>query len=132
MGGKSAKQRRSLNPHLANVYASNTTGGYRVVRQVPMALGLEKVALRQWRLLWFEDGSVAGFQPVEAPERASATGKMPCWSPTSITAKESQAYAGLYGPSQTMSMTESERLHLRAVKKSAQIVRRWERAGSRG
>jgi len=30
---------------------------------------------------------------------------LPGWSPTTITAKESQINAGLYGPSQTMGMT---------------------------
>jgi hypothetical protein len=115
--GKTSADRRLAKGDLANLYAGNTAQGWRIVKQVPMAQGFEKVAQRKWRRLDFLDGSFAGFQPVEALERLSVAGKMPGWSPTTITAKESQMNAGLYGPSRTMGMTEWERLHRRGLKK---------------
>jgi hypothetical protein len=114
---KTSADRRFSKGDLANLYAGNTAQGWRIVKQVPMAQGLEKVAQRKWRRLDFLDGNFAGFQLVEALEQPSVTGKMPGWSPTAITAKESQMNAGLYGPSQTMGMTEWERLHWRGLKK---------------
>jgi hypothetical protein len=114
---KTSADRRRAKSELANLYAGNAAQGWRIVKQVPMALGLEKVAERKWRRLEFEDGSLAGFEPGEPLERPSVAGMMPGWSPTTITAKDSQVNAGLYGPSQTKGLTEWQRLHRRSLKK---------------
>jgi hypothetical protein len=113
---KSSSDRRLAKGNLANLYVGNAALGWRIVKQVPITLGLENVARSKWRLLQFEDGSIAGFQTKEGPEATIPDGMLLGWSPTGITAKESQLNAGLYGPSQTMGMTESERLHRRGLK----------------
>lgn len=106
---KTSADRRLAKGEMANLYAGNMALGLRIVKQVPMALGLEKVAQCKWQRLDFEDGSFAGFQPMESLRPQSVAGKMPGWSPSGITAKESQINAGLYGSSQTAFSTEWER-----------------------
>jgi hypothetical protein len=103
---KTSADRRLAKGNLANLYAGDAVRGWRIVRQVPITLGLKKVARSKWRLLQFEDGSIAGFQTKEGPEPTISDGMLPGWSPTGITAKDSKAIAGLYGPSQTSGMAE--------------------------
>ena len=103
---RTSADRRLDKGNQANLYAGNTALGWRVVRQVPITLGLKKVAQSKWRLLQFEDGGIAGFQTKEGLGPTIPDGILPGWSPTTITAKESQMNAGLYGPSQTRGMGE--------------------------
>ena len=103
---RTSAERRLAKGNLVNLYAGNAALGWRVVKQVPITQGLKKVARREWWLLYFEDGTFAGFQIREGPGPTVPDGMLPGWSPTTITAKESQICAGLYGPSQTKGMTE--------------------------
>lgn len=103
---RTSADRRLAKGNLADLYAGNSAQGWRIVRQVPITLGLKKVAQSKWRLLQFENGSLAGFQIKEGPEPTIPDGMLPGWSTTTITAKESKIIAGLYGPSQTAGMTE--------------------------
>lgn len=101
---RTSADRRLAKGNLANLYAGNTELGWRIIKQVPIAQGLRRVAQRKWQRLYFEDGSFAGFlmaKPLELP----SGGLFPGWSPSTITAKESQLNAGLYGPSRTMGLT---------------------------
>lgn len=91
---RTSAERRLAKGDMANLYAGDMTLGWRVVRQVPMTLGFEKVAKREWRQLEYEDGSLAGFQPVEGCQPEAAAGVFPGWSPVTITVKEMQLYAG--------------------------------------
>ena len=103
---KTSADRRLAKGNLANLYAGDSALGWRIVKQVPIALGLKNVARSKWRLLQFEDGSIAGFQMKEGPEPTIPDGMLPGWSPATITAKESKINAGLLGPSQTLGMAE--------------------------
>ena len=103
---KTSADRRLAKGNLANLYAGNSARGWRIVRQVPITLGLKKVAQSKWRLLQFEDGGIAGFQTMEGPGPTIPDGMLPGWSPATITAKESKIIAGLSGPSQTLGMGE--------------------------
>ncbi len=103
---KTSADRRLARGDVANLYAGNAALGWRVVRQVPITLGLKKVAQSKWRLIQFESGDIAGFQTKEGPGPTIPDGMLLGWSPSSITAKESQICAGLYGPSQTLGMGE--------------------------
>jgi hypothetical protein len=114
---KTSADRRLAKGNLANLYAGNTERRWLLVKQVPISMGLKKVAQSKWRLLQFEDGSIAGFQMMEGPEPTITVGMLPGWSQPTITAKESKINAGLYGPSQTAGMTESLRLHRSGLKK---------------
>ena len=112
---KTSADRRLAKGDLVNLYAGNAALGWRVVRQVPITLGLKKVAQSRWRLIPFGNGAIAGFQTKEGPEPTISGGMLPGWSPSTITAKESQLNAGLYGPSQTLGMAEW--LNQRGIKK---------------
>jgi hypothetical protein len=114
---KTSADRRLAKGDLANLFVGNSEQGWRIVRQVPITLGLKKVAQSKWWLLQFEDGSIRGFLSKEGPGPTIPDGMLPGWSPTTITAKESELNAGLYGPSQTMGFTEGLRLHRRGLEK---------------
>lgn len=102
---RTSADRRLAKGSLANLYAGNTELGWRILKQVPMAQGLKEVAQRKWQLLLFEDGSFAGFLMAQALQ-PSVDGLFPGWSPSAITAKESQINAGLSGPSRTMGLAK--------------------------
>jgi hypothetical protein len=118
---RTSADRRLGKGDLTNLYTGNSARGWWIVKQVPLALGLKKVAQSKWRLLQFEDGSVSGFLMKEGPEPSLPDGQLPGWSPTAITAKESQIAAGLYGPSQTMGMANRERRRRRRPKEKADL-----------
>ena len=99
---KTSADRRLAKGNLANLYAANCTQGLRIVKQVPIIQGFKNVARSKWRLIQFDDGSLAGFQIKQGPEPTIPDGMLPGWSPSTITAKESKINAGLYGPSLTM------------------------------
>lgn len=103
---KTSADRRFAKGNLANLYSGNTTRGWVLVKQVPTTMGLKRVAQGKWRLLQFDDGSIAGFQLKEGPEPTISDGMVPGWSPATITAKESKMNAGLYGPSRTLRIAE--------------------------
>jgi hypothetical protein len=112
--GKSRSDRRASSGELANLYAKGTLVGCRVVRQVPITLALEKVALGVWRRVFYEDGAEAGFQPYAQPPTERPRTPMPGvsldGSPPTITLTEVQMNAGLFGRSRTMGMPEWKRL----------------------
>jgi hypothetical protein len=101
---KTSADRRLGKGNLANLYTGNSELGWRIVKQVPITLGLKRVAKLKWWLFYFEDGGFAGFLIREGPERSIPDGMLPGWSGTAITAKESQINAGLCRPSQTIGL----------------------------
>lgn len=92
---RTSADRRLAKGNLVNLYTGDSARGWQVAKQVPLALGLKKVAQSKWRLLQFEDGSIAGFQMKEGPQPTIPDGMLPGWSPAAITAKESKLNAGL-------------------------------------
>lgn len=111
---KSSAERRLAKGDLANLYTKGTLVGCRVVRQVPVSLALEKVALGMWRRVFYEDGSEAGFQPYAQPQperpRAPQPGASLDGSPPTITLTEVRMNAGEFGASRTKGMPEWKRL----------------------
>lgn len=115
---RTSADRRLAKGNLVNLYTGDSTRGWRIVKQVPLELGLRRVAQGKWWLLQFENGSVSGFMLKEGPE-VWIEGQFPGWSPTTITAKESQVSAGLYGPSQTLGFGNRKRLHRDLLKQES-------------
>lgn len=141
--GKSRSDRRASSGELANLYATETTLGWRITNQVPMALGWEKVALRKWRAVQYDDGSFAGFQPTVAPQPGKSIPVL-AGSPPTITLTEVQMNAGLFGRSRTMGMPEwkREKRHARydekkilapedAIERAIEKVKLWPYPASR-
>lgn len=116
MMSRTSAERRRAKGTLLDVWAGDSARGWQIVRQVPVELGLRRVAQGKWRLLQFEDGTVSGFMLKEGPE-VWIEGPFPGWSPSAITAKESQLNAGLYGPSETMGFKHRANLHPRGPMK---------------
>lgn len=118
---KSSAERRLARGELANLYAKGTLVGCRVIRQVPIALALEKVALGMWRRVFYEDGSEAGFQPYAQPQperpRAPQPGASLDGSPPTITLTEVRMNAGEFGASRTKGMPEWKRAKRQRVAK---------------
>jgi hypothetical protein len=98
---RTSTDRRLAKGLVANLYAGNADLGWRIIRQVGMVQGLKNVAHGKWQLVYFDDGSFAGFLMVKALE-PSSDGLFPGWSSSTITAKDSQINAGVRGPSRTM------------------------------
>lgn len=111
---KSSAERRLARGDVANLYAKGTLVGCRILRQVPMATALEKVALGKWRRVFYEDGSLAGFQPYAEPQPAkshsTAAGVSLDGSAPTITLTEVRMNAGEFGKSHTQGMPEWKRL----------------------
>jgi hypothetical protein len=106
--GKSRSERRVTRGALFNLYAADTTLGWRVIDQIPGAIAAQKVASGKWREVFFEDGSFAGYQVISATTSGK---KIPSrgGSPPTITLSEVQMNAGLYGRSRTLGMPEWKR-----------------------
>jgi hypothetical protein len=114
--GRSRSERRAASGAVSNLYAAETTLGWRVIDQVPMSLGAEKVARGKWREVFYEDGGFAGWQvlPAQACDRGGK--KIPSreGTPATITLAEVQRNAGLFGRSRTLGQPEWKRLRRHA------------------
>lgn len=108
--GKSRAERREACGELTNLFQKGTLVGARVIRQVPMALALEKVAQRKWRRVFYEGGDLAGFQPYPEPQlqkpRSTRVGASLDGSAATITVTESRMNAGEFGESRTAGLPE--------------------------
>jgi hypothetical protein len=106
--GKSRSERRTTGGALFNLFAAETTLGWRVIDQVAGSLAAQKVASGKWREVFYEDGSFAGYQVTAA---ATSGKKVPSrdGSPPTITLTEVQMNAGLYGRSRTLGLPEWKR-----------------------
>ena len=107
MSGKTRAQARTSQGAL-NLYPADISNGWRVIRIVSFALGLEKVARGEWTLVNDEQGNPFYFQvktnfktDQDLPSGASSA---------SITLGEVLRNAGLFGKSRTAGMTEDARL----------------------
>ena len=101
---RTSADRRLAKGSLANLYAGNCDLGWRIIKQVPIEQGMKRVAQRKWQLLYFENGSFAGFLMAK-PMEQETDGPFPGWSPSALRAKDSQINAGLNGSSRTMGLT---------------------------
>lgn len=112
---KTQSERRRLNGLTVNLFADNTMLGWRVLRQVAAEFALEQIALKKWREIWFEDGTLAGVQPLKPVERSALSEALiePQIAVT-ITNSELRRNAGLYGKSRTIGMPEWKRLQRHA------------------
>jgi predicted alpha/beta hydrolase len=143
--GKSRAQRRTARGKIINLFFTNTTLGWRVASHVPVELAVEKIALRQWREVFFEDGSLAGVQPLKPPEgKALSEVLIERLIAVTITLPEIKRNAGLYGRSHTIGMPEWKRLrrHARlddqkilppedAIERAIEKVKQWPYPASR-
>lgn len=114
--GKSRFARREESGKLFNLYAANTSMGWRVIRQISGAYAAIKVASGEWRPVSYEQsGDLAGYQEVPArfsPPVFSGPGvKIPGMRSVAatITLKEMQMNAGLFGRSRTLGRAEWKR-----------------------
>ncbi|HEV2133777.1 MAG TPA: hypothetical protein VGR47_05895 [Terracidiphilus sp.] len=107
MAGKNATQRRAQSGKVVDLYSAHTALGWRVVRQVPVELAVERVALRQWREVFLESGELAGVQPLKAVERKTLNQVLlQRLIAVTITNAELRRYCGLYGRSRTLGRSE--------------------------
>ena len=94
-----------------NVYAAETVLGWRIIDQVGADIAAQQVGLRRWREVFYEDGTLAGVQPLKPAERMALgdvlIGRLMA---VTITLPELKRNAGLYGRSHTIGMPEWRRL----------------------
>lgn len=91
-----------------DVYAADTSLGYRIVRQVTPMRAYEKVIAGQWRELFDDMGNFFGVQVVAAVKTDQ---DLPSGTSASyITPKESRIYVGLEGRSETIGRNEEYRI----------------------
>ncbi len=83
--------------------------------EVPARLALAKLAARQWREIWLENGDLAGVQPLK-PEQQKTLHQILIEQliAVTITLAELKRNAGLYGRSHTLGMSEWKRLRRQA------------------
>jgi hypothetical protein len=142
---KTQSERRRLKGLTVNLFSTHTLLGWNVIRQVTAREALEKVALKKWREIWYENGDLAGVQPLKA-EQPKTLGDVltECLIGVTITLNEVQRNAGLFGPSHTIGMPEWKRLkrHARfdekqilppedATERAIEKVRQWPYPASR-
>lgn len=137
--GKSRATRRAASGLVVDVFSTNRILGWRVVRQVPVEQALEQVALLKWREIWYDNGELAGFQPLKQPEKKTLHQVLvEQLIAVTITLSEVQRNAGLHGRSHTIGMPEWRRLkrHARfdekkilppedAIERAIEKVRLW-------
>ena len=113
MAGKRPARRGHGGVLTLNLFSANIAFGWRVVRQVPVELALEQLALKKWREIWSEcvDGKreLLGVQPLAAAQPSKPIPVLG-GSPPTITLTEVQMNAGLFGRSHTMGLSEWKRL----------------------
>lgn len=136
---KTQSERRRLKGQTLNLFSSNTALGWQVTRQVPAETALLKIALKQWREIWYEDGTLAGVQPLRPEERKCLSqALLERLIAVTITLPELKRNAGLYGRSRTLGMPEWKRMqrHARfdenkllppedATERAVEKVRQW-------
>lgn len=93
--------------HQLHVYATNTTLGWRVIRNVSFADGEKRVEEGTFRRIYDQLNVHVGYQPLVNPFGDYGIRSEP--SDTSITDAESQLNAGLEGKSQTAGLSEVDR-----------------------
>lgn len=109
MGHMSRNGRRAIADRCIDVYAADTSRGWRVVRQVTPLYAYDKVALGKWHELFDDFGNFYGVQVVAAV-RCDMDLMSDEDSATTITASESKQNAGLDGPSMTFGQSEDFRI----------------------
>src|SRR5690242_6631755 len=116
--GMSRATRRAVSGVMIDLFDENTSLGWRVKYRVSAALALEKIALKQWREIWFDNGELAGVQPLK-PEQKKTLGKVLVERliAVTITLPEVKRNAGVYGRSRTIGMPEWKRLRRQHVAK---------------
>lgn len=125
--GKSRATRRSVSGVMVNLFDENTSLGCRVKYRVSATLALEKIALKQWRAVWYENGDLAGAQPMRA-ETIAIAGKtfndvlIERLIGVTITLAEVRRNAGEFGESHTMGMPEWKRLNRHALFDASRIL----------
>ncbi len=109
--GKSLSERREIRGITVNVFSSNVSLGWQVMRQASAEVALEMIALKKWREIWYEDGTLAGVQPLKPEERKTLSQVLvERLIAVTITNPELKRNAGLYGKSHTLGMPEWRRL----------------------
>jgi hypothetical protein len=108
--GKSRSERRAASGLVIALFSINTIG-WKVIRQVPVSYALEQIALKKWREIWFENGELAGVQPLKPEEKKTLNQVLlERLIAVTITLPELKRNAGLYGRSHTLGMAEWKRL----------------------
>jgi hypothetical protein len=111
MAGKRPRKRASNEAFLVDVFSPIMTLGLKRLRRVPVEYALERIALKQWREVWLDNGDLAGAQPLRPEEARAMKGLLfERLAAVTITLDELKRYVGLYGPSHTMGMAEWKRL----------------------
>lgn len=109
--GRTRAQRRDASGLVVDVFSTNTALGWTVIRQVPVAFALEMIALKQWREIWYDNGELAGVQPLRPEDRKTLSQVLiERLAAVTITNPELRRNAGLYGRSSTIGMQEWKRL----------------------
>jgi hypothetical protein len=109
--GKSRSERRAIAGLVVDVFSTETVLGWNVIYRVPAAKALEMVALKQWREIWYENGELAGVQPLKPEERKTLHQVLvERLVAVTITLPELKRNAGVYGRSTTIGMPEWRRL----------------------
>jgi hypothetical protein len=120
---KTQSKRRRLHGLTVNLFSSNTLLGWSVIRQVPAREALEQIALKKWREIWYENGDLAGVQPLRAEQRKTLGDALTeRLIGVTITLNEVQRNAGLFGPSHTRGLPEWKRLKRHARFDDKQIL----------
>lgn len=108
---KTQSERRRLKGLTVNLFASDATLGWNVIRQVSAALALEQIARKKWREIWYESGELAGVQALRPEQRKTLNQVLlERLIAVTITNPELRRNAGLYGRSSTIGMPEWRRL----------------------
>jgi hypothetical protein len=142
---KTQSERRRLKGLTVNLFSTNTLLGWNVIRQVTAREALEKIALKKWREVWYENGDLAGVQPLKAEQHKTLGDALTeRLIGVTITLNEVQRNAGLFGPSHTIGLPEWKRLkrHARfddkqilppedATERAIEKVRQWPYPASR-
>lgn len=109
--GRSRAARRNLYGIQIDVFSTNPVHGWKVIRQVSAYYALEMIALKKWREIWYDNGELAGVQPLKPEEKKSLHQVLvERLIAVTITFSEVQRNAGLYGRSHTIGMPEWKRL----------------------
>jgi hypothetical protein len=105
----SRKDRRSFGDYCIDVYAADTSRGWRITRQTTPAIAYKKVLSGKYREVFDDFGNFFGVQIIAAAktdlELVSDED-----STTTITARENRLNAGLAGQSHTIGLTEDRRI----------------------
>lgn len=101
-------RRSARGERCVDVYSAEMSCGWRIIRQVTARYAYDKVIEGRWRELFDDLGNFLGVQVVNAlktdQDLPSGT------SATTITARDSMLFAGLGGPSRTITMNEDARI----------------------